>query len=96
MCRGHSALIVVGACAGRACATAASHIRHSERQPQKSPTRIAIEVACVLPISPNFPRLRGCSAFGPSPSDLASVLKNFQPIEPPARSAKWDEGVRCT
>jgi hypothetical protein len=70
MSRGQAALIVVGACAGMACAIVASHIRQSERQPQEPPTRIAIEVACLLPNSPNFPRLRGCRAFGPSPSDL--------------------------
>jgi hypothetical protein len=70
MSRGHSALVVVGLCAGIVCLIAASHIRHSERRPAEPPTRIAIEVACLLPSSPSFPGLRGCRAFGPSPSDL--------------------------
>ena len=70
MSRGHSTLIVVGACAGIACAIAISHMRRSERQSPEAPTRIAIEVACLLPNAPSFPRLRGCRAFGPSPSDM--------------------------
>jgi len=70
MSRGHSALVIVGACAGIVCAIGASHIRHSERRPHEPPTRMVIEVACLLPNSANLPRLRGCRAFGPSPSDL--------------------------
>jgi hypothetical protein len=70
MSRGHSALVAAGVCAGIVCLIAASRIRHSERRPTEPPTRIAIEVACLLPSSPSFPRLRGCRAFGPSPSDL--------------------------
>jgi hypothetical protein len=70
MSRGHSALVIVGACAGIGCAIGASHIRHSERRHQEPATRVVIEVACLLPNSSSFPRLRGCHAFGPSPSDL--------------------------
>jgi hypothetical protein len=70
MSRGRSALTIFAACAAMACAIAASHIRHSERRPQEPPTRIAVEVACLLPNFPSFPRLRGCRAFGPSPSDV--------------------------
>ena len=70
MGRGHSAVVVIGMCAGIACVMTAPHLRYAERRPQEPPTRIAIDVACLLPSSPSFPRLRGCRAFGPSPSEL--------------------------
>lgn len=70
MGRGHSAVVVVGVCAVIASVIAAPYLCHAERRALEPPTRITIEVACLLRSSPSFPRLRGCRAFGPSPSEL--------------------------